>query len=119
MSDEPREQDDGVSVHVGFPNPATDKTLENLDLHQLLVQRPASTFLFRIAGAQWQSVGIFDGDVAVIDRALNPHKNDIVAWWNDERGEFELSHFKQIPMEAQIFGVVTATVHQFKRGREA
>lgn len=117
MNDDMR-QDDGVSVHSGFPNPAADKTLENLDLHQLLVQRPASTFLFRIAGGQWQDVGIFDGDIAIIDRALVPNASDIVAWWNEAHGEFELSRFKTAPQGGQIFGVVTATVHQFKRGKE-
>jgi len=110
-------QTDGVSVHSGFPNPAADKTLANLDLHQLLVQRPASTFLFRIAGNHWHEIGIFDGDIAVIDRALSPHANDIVAWWNETHGEFELSHFKTVPEGGEVFGVVTATVHQFVRGR--
>jgi len=110
------QQPTGVSIHVGFPNPATDKTLESLDLHQLLVQRPASTFLFRIAGDDWREVGIFDGDIAVIDRALSPRKMDIVAWWNDDDGEFQLTHYKDMPAQAQLFGIVTATVHQFKRG---
>lgn len=106
---------DGISVHMGFPNPAADKTLSNLDLHQLLVQRPASTYLFRIAGGQWQDVGVFDGDIAVIDRAIVPKHTDIVAWWNHEHGEFQLSHYKQVPKGAEVFGVITATVHQFRK----
>lgn len=103
-------------MHAGFPNPAADKTFANLDIHQLLVQRPASTFLFRIAGNHWHEVGIFDSDIAVIDRALSPRQSDIVAWWHETHGEFELSYFRTVPKDGQVFGVVTATVHQFARG---
>lgn len=104
----------GVSVHAGFPNPAADRSLDNLDLHQLLVPRPASTFLFRIAGNDWQDLGIFDGDVAVIDRALSARNGDIVAWWNEPAGEFALSHAKHMPAEASQWGVVTAVIHQLR-----
>jgi len=104
----------GVSIHAGFPNPAADKSLGNLDLHQLLVPRPSSTFLFRISGQQWQELGIFDGDIAIIDRVLNAHSNDIVAWWHESHGEFALSHRSQMPQDATLWGVVTSTVHQFR-----
>ncbi|MGF7228368.1 MAG: LexA family protein [Candidatus Saccharibacteria bacterium] len=105
---------EGVSVHAGFPNPAADKSLGNLDIHQLLVPRPASTFLFRIAGDQWQDMGIFNGDIAVIDRALDAHERDLVVWWHEEVGEFSISHFKKMPPEARMWGIVTSTVHQFR-----
>ena len=106
---------DGVSIHAGFPNPAADKSLGSLDLHQLLVPRPSSTFLFRISGQQWQDLGVFDDDIAVIDRALDAHSNDIVAWWNEGAGEFALSHRSKMPVEAALWGVVTSTVHQHRK----
>jgi len=109
------EQHESVSIHAGFPNPAADKGVSSLDLHQLLVQRPASTFIFRIAGSQWQDLGIYDDDIAVIDRALGVRKTDIVAWWNDEQGEFQLSYASAIPEAAQVFGVVSSTIHQFRK----
>ncbi len=112
---EDQKQANGVSIHAGFPNPAADKSLGNLDLHQLLVQRPASTFLFRITGSEWQDIGIFDNDIAIIDRALAPRTSDIVAWWSGGEGEFQLSQLSDAPLEAEVFGVVTAAVHQFKR----
>ena len=104
----------GVSIHAGFPNPAADRSLGNLDIHQLLVPRPASTFLFRIAGPQWQELGIFDGDIAVIDRALDAHANDIVVWWDETAGEFSVSHRNAMPSAAIFWGVVTSTIHQFR-----
>lgn len=109
------EQDfEGVSIHAGFPNPAADKSLGNLDIHQLLVTRPASTFLFRIAGDQWQHMGIFNNDIAVIDRALDARSGDLVVWWHENTGEFSISHKKDMPPDALLWGVVTSTVHQFR-----
>lgn len=109
------EHNNGVSIHAGFPNPAADKSLGNLDLHQLLVPRPSSTFLFRISGQQWQELGIFDGDIAVIDRALDAHSNDIIAWWDEATAEFALSHRSSMPKAAAFWGVVTATIHQYRK----
>lgn len=108
------EQHESVSIHMGFPNPAADKGVGSLDLHQLLVQRPASTFLFRIAGDQWQDRGIFHNDIAVIDRALDPRKTDLVVWWQEHTGTFQISSYTTMPADSTIWGVVTGTVHQFR-----
>jgi SOS-response transcriptional repressor LexA len=101
----------GVSVHRGFPNPAADKTQPALalDFNQLLVQHPSSTFLFRIAGHQWIEQGVFDGDIAIIDRALTPQKHDIVLLWQDEN--FELHRRNDITNTQHIWGVVSAIIH--------
>jgi hypothetical protein len=110
-----QEPTDGVSIHAGFPNPAADKSFDSLDLHQLLIPRPTSTFLFRVAGSQWQDVGIFDGDIAVIDRALDPRKTDTVIWWDEAKGDFQATAFTALPTGAAVWGVVTATVHQLRK----
>jgi DNA polymerase V len=108
------EQDDSIVVHAGFPNPATDKSLVNLDLNQLLIQRPSSTYLFRISGNEWARIGIFDQDIAIVDRALSPRPREPVVWWNEE-GQFSISAFKDTPPESTIWGVVTSVVHQFRK----
>src|SRR5262249_20315968 len=110
---------DGVSIHSGFPNPATDKSLHTLDFNQLLIEHTASTYLFRIQGNEWQEVGVFDGDIAVIDRALDPRKTDVVLWWHDKAGEFAISKYPDVPGEATCWGVVTASIHQFRPKRDA
>lgn len=103
----------GVSKHTGFPNPALDKSLHALDLTRHLIRNPASTYLFRIRGSEWEETGIFDGDIAVIDRALPPRKNDVVLWWDEQKGEFALSAHHAMPSDATCWGVVTATIHEF------
>jgi hypothetical protein len=106
---------DGVSVHTGFPNPATDKRLHTLDFNQLLIAHTASTFMFRVRGNDWEGEGVFDGDIAVVDRALDPRKADVVIWWQETTGEFAISRYAYIPTAANVWGVVTATIHQFRK----
>lgn len=105
----------GVSVHTGFPNPATDKSLQTLDFNQLLVRHAASTYMFRVQGSEWEDAGIFSGDIAVVDRALSPSKTDVVLWWDEAGGEFAISKHAAMPKQATVWGVVTATVHQFRK----
>jgi DNA polymerase V len=105
----------GVSIHAGFPNPATDTSLRSLDLNQLLISHSASTYLFRIQGSEWETSGVFDGDIAIIDRALDARPTDIVLWWNDTVTEFAISTRKLLPQDATIWGVITATIHQFRK----
>ena len=76
-----------MRVHAGFPNPATDASLGGLDLNKLLLRHPTSSYLFRVRGNEWERSGVFDGDIAIIDRALDPRGNDTVLWWSDTRGE--------------------------------
>lgn len=102
--------EDGVAAHAGFPNAAHDPMMQDLNLHALLVPQPHSTYFFRVEGDQWQADGIFDGDIAIIDRSLQPRINDIVAWVKDDA--FALSRFTTKLSTATIWGVVTATVHQ-------
>jgi hypothetical protein len=110
------EQDDSIVIHAGFPNPATDKSLVNLDLNQLLIQRPVSTFLFRISGSEWAKIGIFDQDIAIVDRALSPRSHEPVIWWN-EQGQFSISASKDVPPDSTVWGVVTSIVHQYRKQR--
>lgn len=104
-------EDQGVSVHPGFPNPAADTRLHGLDLNQLLVRHPTSTFLFRIRGEQGITQGIFDGDIAIVDRLAAPHANALVLWHDGQR--FNLSRPGRIQSGGAVWGTVTAVIHQY------
>ena len=112
--DSMREQQ-GVSVHTGFPNPATDASLRSLDLNQLLINHSASTYFFRVEGNNWEPSGVFDGDIAIVDRALGPRKTDIVIWWDQHTEHFNISACKLVPEGATVWGIITSTIHQFRR----
>ena len=106
---------DGVSIHTGFPNPATDQRLHTLDFNQLLIRHSASSYMFRVRGNEWEGAGVFDGDIAVVDRALDPTKADVVLWWDEPSGEFAISKYGAMPASAACWGVITATIHQFRK----
>lgn len=109
------ENPDGVSVHGGFPNPATDVSLQGIDLNTLLIKNSAATYLMRISGNDWRAQGIFDGDIIIIDRALTPQTNDLVIWWYD--GSFAISPKHKVPLDCEIWGIVTSVTHRY-RSRE-
>lgn len=104
---------EGVSVHAGFPNAADDSRLKGLSLDTLLVKNPNSTFYFQVSGNLWQNIGIFDGDVALVDRALVPHGNDMVVWHCE--GEFAISSYTHMRRNATLWGTVTTVIHIFKQ----
>lgn len=99
-----------ISVHAGFPNPAAERSgTPPLSLDRLLVRHPSSTFFFRIRGHNWQDQGIFDGDIAVVDRALTPHGDNLVVWWQAD-GAFALSTYRHTTSR-DIWGTITAIIH--------
>jgi len=103
-----------VTVHAGFPNPAAERQGNPLSLDRLLIRHPVSTYFFRIRGHQWEQRGIFDGDLAIIDRAIAPTTGSLVVWW-DETGEFCLSTFKKSNRQ-NIWGTITAIIHPYEDG---
>ena len=110
-TDELREA--GVSEHAGFPNPAMDRSIQALDLNKLLIQHSAATYLMRIEGATWQSLGILDGDIVIVDRALGHKANDLTVWWQGEN--FVIGQAAGVPEGTETWGLVTAVIHRYKR----
>ena len=72
-------------IKAGFPSPAEDYMRESLDFNRDLIKHPEATFYGRVDGDSMMDAGISDGDIAVIDRALEPSDGDIiVAYINNE-----------------------------------
>lgn len=114
------------SVKCGFPSPA-DGHQEELDLDSYLIRHPNATFLLRASGDSMMGAGIYDGDLLIVDRAETIVPGRIVvariydeftckrmirhddAWWlvaeNPSYRPFPL------PEDAEIFGVVTRSIH--------
>ncbi len=107
----------GVSVHAGFPNAAEDHAQGALDFNELLVRHPSSTYCFRIAGRGHEDRGIFDGDIAVIDRSLVPHRSDLVLYFTDGEGDFIIRHYHALQLRTEIWGVVTSVIHMTRSGK--
>ena len=61
-------------VKAGFPSPAED-IREKLDLIKLLVKHKASTFFFRVDGVSMVDCDMDEGDIIIVDRAIDPYNN--------------------------------------------
>lgn len=70
---------------TGFESPASDYRQLPLSLDELLVEHPSATFIGRASGESMQGVGIFDGDILIVDRHVTTRDGDvIVANFNGE-----------------------------------
>jgi DNA polymerase V len=66
------------SVPAGFPSPAQDYIDKTLSLNELCIKHPNATYFVRVDGDSMDGVGIFKGDVLVVDRSLTASHGDVV-----------------------------------------
>ncbi len=82
------------SVSAGFPSPADDYTELSLDLNKYLIKHPAATFYAKVKGDSMINAGIRDGDILVVDRALNISDGCIAVCIIDS--EFTVKRLKKV-----------------------
>lgn len=63
---------------TGFESPASDYLQLPLSLDSLLIEHPSATFIGRADGDSMQGVGIFNGDILIVDRQVQVKNNDII-----------------------------------------
>ncbi|MBR4199165.1 MAG: translesion error-prone DNA polymerase V autoproteolytic subunit [Bacteroidales bacterium] len=126
------------SIKAGFPSPAEDYRHDSLDFNRDLIKHPEATFYGRVDGDSMVEAGINDGDIAIIDRSVEPEDGDvIVAFVNNEftikyldlshkaDGYIELrpanANYKPIRIRIhdtdnfEVWGVVVWTIHNWKK----
>ena len=79
-------------ISAGFPSPADDFKEVRISLDKELIKNQESTFYARVSGNSMENAGLSDGDLIVIDRALDPVKNKIAVCFLD--GEFTVKRLK-------------------------
>jgi DNA polymerase V len=62
----------------GFESPAAEYKELGLSLDQLLISHPNATFIGQASGESMVGVGIFDGDLLIVDRSLTLKDGDII-----------------------------------------
>ena len=123
------------SVHAGFPSVAQDYFGGDFSLDEHIIVHPATTYIVTVAGDSMQGAGIWDGDILVVDRSLQPQAGDVVvAILDDEltvkrlmvHGSVPVLHAENprypdfIPQDGQtlsIWGVVTGNFHSQSPGQ--
>ena len=76
------------AISAGFPSPAEDYIELGIDLNKYLIKNPISTFFLRVSGNSMNNAGIYNNDLLIIDRSINPNPGHIVVALLD--GEFTL-----------------------------
>jgi len=120
----------GTAIAAGFPSPAEEYLDLVLDLNKELVKHPAATFYARVKGGSMVDASIQDGDLLVIDKALEPKEGSIAVCYLD--GEFTVkrlamreegvylmpanAEFKPIRIteenEFLVWGIVAYVIHK-------
>lgn len=83
------------AVPAGFPSPADDYVERRLSLDEHLIQHRESTFFMRVAGHSMRGLGIFDGDLLVVDRSVPAAHGCVVVAVID--GEFTVKQLLYTP----------------------
>jgi DNA polymerase V len=117
-------------VQAGFPSPVDDYIERYLDLNAEFIKHPSATFLVTATGESMVDVGIFSGDILIVDKSLDPVDGKIViAALNGELTVKRLSRkngkvllvpanpkFQPIDItdeqDVVIWGVVTRVIHE-------
>ncbi len=121
------------TISAGFPSPAEDYIEPNIDLNKYLIKNSISTFFLRVSGNSMSNAGIYNNDLLIIDRSINPLPGHIVVALLD--GEFTLKRLvkekdnyylkadkENYPaislyeyLDIQIWGVAIYSIHELKR----
>lgn len=67
-----------ATVRAGFPSPAEDLGAKRIDLTAKLIKHPQATFLMKARGESMKDAGIFDGDVLIVDKAIQARNGHVV-----------------------------------------
>jgi DNA polymerase V len=116
-------------VAAGFPSPADDYIEGSLDLNEHVIKHPSATYFVRASGDSMNGAGIFNGDLLIVDRSLEPiHGKVVIAEVDGQLTVKRLSKLKDHfslqsenvsypPIELQegnevvVWGVVTHVLH--------
>jgi len=115
-------------VPAGFPSPAADYEEVTLSIDELIDLRTPHVYLVRVEGPSMIGAGIYDGDVLVVNKALEARSGHIVVAYVDggmtvKRLQItpagvwlqpENPDYRAIPVteSLHVWGVATHNLHQ-------
>lgn len=119
-------------MSAGFPSPAQDYLQGKLDLNSYLIKHPAATFFMRMTGDAMVDAGIWNNDLLIVDRSLEPQNNSIIIavlngeltvrkFINIQKSIFLESGLKENKVKITedidftIWGVVTKVIHELHK----
>lgn len=67
-----------LGVSAGLPAAADDTIEREIDLADMLLEHPESTYFIRVVGDSMTDAGISDGDTLIVDCAIQPRSGQVV-----------------------------------------
>ena len=72
-------------VAISFGSPASESGVTRLDLNEILMRHPQAAFVMRVTGCAMREAGIDEGDLVLVDRAMNAvHGHVVIAVSGDD-----------------------------------
>lgn len=110
---------------------------DGLDLNTLLIPSPLTTFFMRVQGHRLRDWGVHDGDLLLIDRAIDPRPGHLLVVAHGGRfvlrplrvqgeqwhlaalaiSEAPIPLDRHDPLDSGLFGVAVQTVHHLLKRR--
>lgn len=117
------------TVSAGFASAVENYMEKRIDLNEALIAHPAATFFVKVEGDSMIGAGIMNGDLLIVDRALDAASGKIIVAVIN--GEFTVKRLKKVgkrlflqpenvkyhPIEITkeseflVWGVVTYAIH--------
>ena len=100
---------------TGFPSPAQGYESKGIDLNSILIRHPSATVFMQIESSSYMNMGIYNGDILIIDRAKKISPNSLVVY--ESEGHFVLGRVYKIKKSLEdtiITGSVTHVIHTVK-----
>lgn len=100
---------------TGFPSPAQGYEQKGIDFNNILIKHPSATVVMKIESSNYTGMGIFNGDILIIDRAKRITPNSLVVY--ESEGHFSLGRVYKIKKSLEdtiVTGAVTHVIHTVK-----
>ncbi len=100
---------------TGFPSPAQGYEQKGIDFNNILIKHPSATVVMKIESSNYINMGIYNGDILIIDRAKRITPNSLVVY--ESEGHFVLGRVYKIRKTTEdtiITGAVTHVIHTVK-----
>ena len=116
------------NVKAGFPTGA-EEDLNFMSLDEYLVDKPGSSFMLRVAGDSLEGIGIYKGDIVILEKEKSANRGEIVLALIDE--EWTLKIIEKIEgkvvlrsanpkypdfyphLSLEIFGIVKSVIRKY------
>lgn len=88
-------------------------SVQGVDLNQLLVAHPLSTYFMRMA-QDIPELDLLAEDIVLVDRALTPRAKDLVVVAETADPELKIARYEEVTEQVELWGVVQHVIRKMR-----